>query len=105
MSCVVFTEVAMKWIKKNRANRIAAYPQYLPCFDKPKEYTTLSDGGYYTERLRTKAIKTTNPKTLKKLQIEENLTVCLKALNLASNTAWGVNKFVFDTLYIVGKKE
>ena len=97
LSCLVFTEVAMKWIQKGRANRIAAYPQYLPCFDKPKEYTTLSDGGYYTERLRTNAIKTTNPKTLKKLQ-EENLTVCLKALNLASHTAWGVNKFVFDTL-------
>ena len=97
LSCLVFTEVAMKWIQKGRANRIAAYPQYLPCFDKPKEYTTLSDGGYYTERLRTNAIKTTNPKTLRKLQ-EENLTVCLKALNLASHTAWGVNKFVFDTL-------
>ena len=49
-SCVVFTDVADKWIRKNRANRIAAYPLYLPCFDKPKEYTTLFDGGYYTER-------------------------------------------------------
>ena len=96
-SCVVFTDVADKWIRKNRANRIAAYPLYLPCFDKPKQYTTLFDGGYYTERLRTSAIKTTNQETLKKLQ-EENLTVCLKALNLASHTAWGVNKFVFDIL-------
>ena len=97
LSCLVFTEVTMKWIQKGRANRIAAWPQYLPCYDKPKPYTTLSDGGFYTERLRTKAIKTTNPETLKRLQ-EENLTVCLKALNLASSTAWGVNKFVFDTL-------
>ena len=48
-SCVVFTDVADKWIRKNRANRIAAYPLYLPCFDKPKQYTTLFDGGYYTE--------------------------------------------------------
>ena len=70
LSCLVFTEVAMKWIQKGRANRIAAYPQYLPCFDKPKEYTTLSDGGYYTERLRTNAIKTTNPKTLKQESVD-----------------------------------
>ena len=96
-SCLLFTEVADKWIRKGRANRIAAYPQYLPCHDKPKPYTTIFDGGYYTDRLKTSAIKTTNQQTLKKLQ-EENLTVCLKAVNLASHTAWGVNKFVFDIL-------
>ncbi len=96
-SCVIFTDVADKWIRKGRANRIAAYPLYLPCYDKPKPYTTLFNYGYYTERLQVCAIKTTNPDSLKKLQ-EQNLEVCLKALTHASHTAWQVNKFVFDIL-------
>jgi len=96
-SCVIFTDVADKWIRKGRANRIAAYPLYLPCYDKPKPYTTLFNCGYYTERLQVCAIKTTNPDSLKKLQ-EQNLEVCLKALTHASHTAWQVNKFVFDIL-------
>ena len=97
VSTVIFTEVADKWIKKGRANRIAAYPLYLPCFDKPKPYTTIFNGGYYTDRLKTCAVKTTNPESLQALQ-EEDLTVSLKALTLASHTAWTVNKFVFDIL-------
>ena len=96
-SYVVFTDIAMKWIRKQRTNRIAAYPLFLPCYDKPRPWVSITEGGYYTERLKTRAIKTANQSYLDKLQ-EEDLTRCLKALTLASQTAWTVDKFVLETL-------
>ena len=96
-SFVVFTEVYMKYINQGRSNRIAAFPIYLPLLDKPREWTSINDGGYYTERLKTRAIKTSNPDYLKRLR-ETDLTTSLKALSLASHTEWGVNQFVLETL-------
>jgi len=96
-SHVIFTEVYMDYIRKGRANRIAAYPIYLPCLDEPRPWTSIYEGGYYTYRLKTKAIKTNDKSYLKSAQ-EQDLTTSLKALSLAQQTAWTVNKFVLETL-------
>jgi|TARA_R100000152_G_scaffold18545_1_gene10413 DNA-directed RNA polymerase len=96
-SYVVFTDVYMKYIQQGRANRIALYPQLLPCYDKPRDWTSINDGGYFTKRLQTTAIKSTDRDHLKKVQ-EQDLTLCLKALSLASQTEWTVDKFVLDIL-------
>ena len=96
-SYIVFTDRFMKYIRQGRSNRIAAFPIYLPCLDPPREWTSITEGGYYTDRLKTKAIKSSNQDYLNKLQ-GENLTTSLKALTLASQTAWGVNQFVLETL-------
>ena len=97
VSHIIFTEVFMEYIRKGRSNRIAAYPLLQPCFDKPRPWTSINDGGYYTKRLQTRAIKTTDRDSIKRLQ-EENLSTRLKALTLASQTAWTVNKFVLEIL-------
>ena len=96
-SYIVFTDRFMKYIRQGRSNRIAAFPIYLPCLDPPREWKSIDDGGYYTDRLKTKAIKSTNRNYLDRLR-GENLTTSLKALTLASQTAWGVNQFVLETL-------
>ena len=59
-SYVVFTDVYMKYIQQGRANRIALYPQLLPCYDKPRDWTSINDGGYFTKRLQTRPIKSTD---------------------------------------------
>ena len=96
-SYLIFTDVYMKYIQQGRANRIALYPLLMPTYDKPREWTAINDGGYYTKRLQTSAVKVTDRDHLKKLQ-EQDLTICLKALTLASQTEWTVDKFVLDTL-------
>ncbi len=96
-SYLVFTEVYMKYIQQGRANRIALYPLLMPCYDKPRPWTSIHDGGFYTKRLQTRAIKTTDQNLIKILQ-EQDLTICLRALTLASQTEWTVDKFVLDTL-------
>ena len=96
-SYIVFTDRFMKYIRQGRSNRIAAFPIYLPCLDPPREWKSIDDGGYYTDRLKTKAIKSKNRNYLDRLR-GENLTTSLKALTLASQTAWGVNQFVLETL-------
>ena len=87
----------MKYIKQGRSNRIAAFPIYLPCLDVPRPWKSIDNGGYFTDRLKTKAIKSSNQDYLNTLR-GEDLTTSLKALTLASQTAWGVNQFVLETL-------
>jgi DNA-directed RNA polymerase len=96
-SYVVFTDRFMKYIRQGRSNRIAAFPIYLPCLDVPRPWKSIDDGGYFTDRLKTKAIKSSNRDYLNTLR-GEDLTTSLKALTLASQTAWGVNQFVLETL-------
>ena len=57
----------MKYIQQGRANRIALYPLLIPCYDKPRPWTSINDGGYYTKRLQTSAIKSTDQDHLKKV--------------------------------------
>ena len=44
-----FTEESMAWIKRQKSNRLAAYPLLMPCLIQPREWP---DGGFYSERLR-----------------------------------------------------
>ena len=96
-SYVVFTERFMKYIRQGRTNRIAAFPIYLPCLDKPRPWKSIDEGGYFTDRLKAKAIKSSNRDYLNTLRTED-LSTSLKALTLASQTAWEVNQFVLETL-------
>ena len=48
----------MDWIKRQRKNRLACYPLYEPCVEQPIDWTSTTEGGFHTKRLRhIKAIK------------------------------------------------
>ena len=54
-----FTEGSLAWVKRQKTNRLAAYPLLMPCLIQPKNWSNFADGGFYTERLSNiKAVKT-----------------------------------------------
>tara|TARA_R100000808_G_C2151547_1_gene160649 strand:+ start:2290 stop:4692 length:2403 start_codon:yes stop_codon:yes gene_type:complete len=90
---IEFTEASMAWIKRQRSNRLAAYPLFMPCLIKPRDWP---DGGYYSERLRKlKEVKTRDLLYLCKLRHNKPIAF-YDALNSLQGTEWEVNTKVLD---------
>lgn len=88
-----FTEESMTWIKRQKSNRLAAYPLLMPCLIKPREWP---DGGFYSERLRRiKEVKTSDTIYLNDLR-NKKPTAFYESLNALQNTEWSVNKKVLE---------
>ena len=91
-----FTEGAMAWIKRQRSNRLAAYPIYMPCLEKPRDWISVTEGGFYTKRLRhVKAIKSKDLDYAR--EVEERKPIAFfQALNSLQDTKWEVNQDILD---------
>ena len=88
-----FTEESMEWIKRQKSNRLAAYPLLMPCLIQPREWP---DGGFYSERLRRiKEVKSSDTIYLNDLQNKRPVAF-YEALNALQNTEWSVNQKVLD---------
>ena len=91
-----FTEGAMKWIKKQRKNRFASYPIYMPCLEKPRDWISTTEGGFYSKRLRhVKAIKSKDLDYLQEVS-ERKPTAFFAALNALQSTKWEVNLDILE---------
>ena len=92
-----FTEASMNWIKRQRQNRLAAYPLFMPCLIQPRDWINPFEGGFYNPRLQgIKAVKTRNIKYLNELE-KLNPRAFFTALNALQGTIWEINQKVFDT--------
>jgi len=93
---IEFTESAMEWIKKQRCNRLAAYPVFMPCVEKPLDWISATEGGFHTKRLQhIKAIKSKDLDYLKEVT-ERRPTAFFSALNSLQSTQWEVNQDVLE---------
>ena len=88
-----FTEEAMTWIKRQRSNRLAAYPLLMPCLIQPRDWP---DGGFYSERLRRiKEVKTADTIYLNDLRNKKPIAF-YESLNALQGTEWAVNEKVLE---------
>ena len=93
---IEFTKSAMDWIKKQRKNRFASYPIYMPCLERPKDYIKATDSGYHSQRLRhVKAIKSKDLDYLEEVT-ERKPTAFFAALNALQGTKWETNINVLE---------
>ena len=93
---IQFTDGSMEWIKRQRKNRFAAYPIYMPCLEKPRDWISTTEGGYYSKRLRhVKAIKSKDLDYLAEVT-ERKPTAFFAALNALQATKWEVNLNILD---------
>ena len=91
-----FTEGSLAWIKRQKTNRLAAYPLLMPCLIQPKNWSNFADGGFYTERLSNiKAVKTKGNDYSKEFD-DENPEVFYVALNALQGTEYGINEVVLE---------
>lgn len=95
---IVATPEAMEWIQEE-SNRCALLsPVFLPTIIPPRPWTSPTDGGYHSNRVR----KLTLIKTRSKEYLEElsnmDMSRVYDAVNAIQNTAWKINTQVLDVV-------
>jgi DNA-directed RNA polymerase len=79
-------------------------PVYGPCVQPPRDWTTPTDGGFYTKELRrTCNLVVRSGATLRPIYQNANMPLVLKAVNALQRTAWQVNTEVLDTVLEVAR--
>lgn len=93
---IEFTQGTMDWIKRQRKNRLACYPLYEPCVEQPIDWTSTTEGGFHTKRLRhIKAIKSKDL-TYHEEVTKRKPTALYTALNCLQQTKWEINTTVLE---------
>ena len=92
-----------EWIQKYRDTTSLLSPVYLPCVIPPKPHVTATGGAYHTHMTPlTRLVKTPNQSYLDDLgEHIDSIKPVLDAVNTAQNTAWRVNKKVYDVVHRV----
>ena len=98
---VVATPECMDWIRQENSRSEILSPVYLPTVMPPKPWTTPTDGGYWTSRVRRlKLIKTFNKAYLEELA-EIDMPEVYDGLNAMQHTAWSINPNILATVRIL----
>jgi DNA-directed RNA polymerase len=79
-------------------------PVYGPCVEAPKDWTTPTDGGYYTREMRrthNTVVRASN--MVRQMVRTADMPIVLGAVNALQRTRWAVNQRVLDTVYAVAR--
>lgn len=98
------TDLGNQWIKDAQFTNQVATPYHLPMVIPPAPWTTLHDGGYLYQNLHPANLVRTREKTLPETLENSDLSVVMEAVNSIQNTAWQINKPIWDVwLQCIGK--
>ncbi|MER9605338.1 DNA-directed RNA polymerase [Mesorhizobium sp. M0243] len=105
---VHLTERAMAWIDQSIRGGEHLFPDFLPMLIRPKDWTGLSGGGYYTDldrplQLVRRASKKQFELLKRKLAEAQHKSVLLKGLNAIQRTPWQINGAVLDVMAELAK--
>ena len=86
------------WMEQTNAKLELLQPFFLPMICKPKEWTSVLDGGYISPYLkRNKLVKNNSKEYLQKLETME-MPIVYEAINHLQNTEWQINRRLLDTV-------
>lgn len=74
-------------------------PVYGPCVEPPRDWVSVTDGGFHTQRMRRTCpymVKAVN--TARELLRDHQMPVVLSAINSLQRTAWAINGGVLDVI-------
>lgn len=92
------TQELVNWIEQMNERLEVMQPFYLPMICKPKEWTSILDGGYISPYLKkNKFIKNNSREYLKKLETAE-MPYVYEAVNHLQNTAWQINRRILEVV-------
>ncbi len=104
---LVPTQDCVEWITKHNELTELTNPDRMPCLIPPMDWTSVTDGGYYSPSLRrrTKLIKTpTADRDRERFISEASMDKVFTAVNAMQRTAWTVNSRVHDVMQEVWQK-
>ena len=84
-----------KWASEFEKERGLMFPMYLPLKIQPRSWTSLTDGGYHTNGLRLKFVKTKS-KAHREFIKDHIPHQHMKAVNTMQKTPWKINKRVLE---------
>lgn len=95
------TEKVLAWIARHNSHAEIMSPDYYPTIIPPKPWTTVTDGGYWFDnpQVVTPIMKTRDKDYLRGLQslmASGHLEEVRQAVNALQNTAWTINKDVYE---------
>ncbi len=101
------TEKCIQWIEEHDVAMELVSPDRMPCIVQPDDWTTPTDGGYYSPRLRarTPMIKQrTKDAARTQMYADAAMPMIYAGINRAQRTKWRVNGRILDTMQEVWKK-
>lgn len=84
---------------------IGTTPYYLPCIEQPKDWVSLSDGGFHTKEMRRMqpfAVRSTNLRSTEDFD-QGSMDIPLAAINALQATRWQINGKVLDAIRDVAR--
>lgn len=104
---IVATKELANWLENMNEKLELMQPFFLPMVCKPKDWTSILDGGYISPYLkRNKFIKNNNREYLKKLETA-SMPKVYEAVNHLQSTGWQINNKVLEVaqeLWRIGHK-
>jgi DNA-directed RNA polymerase len=84
---------------------IGTTPYYLPCVEQPKDWVSLSDGGFHTKEMRRMqpfAVRSTNLRSTEDFEVG-SMDIPLAAINALQATQWQINGKMLDAIRDVAR--
>ncbi len=95
---LVATQKTLNWLDKENEHNELLSPVYYPMLVPPKDWTSPTDGGYYSEMpQKIKLVKTYSPTYLEEIK-HIPMPLVYEAVNRMQQTAWRVNTDVLEVL-------
>jgi len=93
---IIPTPEALDWVKQYHQYAELLNPDRIPCVIPPDEWTSLTEGGYYTPQMRQRTPMVKSRSEEHRAMFDGDISNITDALNAIQNVPWQVNKEVFD---------
>lgn len=94
---LVFTPETVDWLEKTHGRCELLSPIHLPMVAKPRKWRTPYSGGYLTNILKPRLVRTRNRNYLDELG-GVDLSAVMSAVNAIQETPWRISKKILDVL-------
>ena len=89
------TTATIEWLKKNNARSEMLSPIILPMIVEPKDWTSPTDGGFWSEHINTVIVRRSNTTFLEELENTEMWEV-YQSVNHLQKTKWKINPKILE---------
>lgn len=105
VSFIIPTEETLKWIDSFNSRASTLFPYYLPCKETPKDWTSVTSGGYeFPENINWHFIKKKNRQTIEDTYASKDLSLVFAAANRLQQTPFRVSLGSLSNVHLVGSK-
>ena len=94
---LAFTPETVEWLEKTHGRCELLSPIHLPMVARPRKWRTPYSGGYLTNILKPRLVRTRNRNYLDELG-GVDLTAVMQAVNAIQETPWRISKKILDVL-------